>query len=74
MKAKPKPPDDLWERMEEVRREAGCVKPEGKTSAEYRDKFGLSRSAATRELGKLLRAGKYKAVRFGVQIYYSPAK
>lgn len=73
MVTKPKPPANLWEKLDDIRKQIQReLPPENAISArKYAEKYGLGRNEATADIrmmiskGKLKPWGKYKGV-----VYY----
>ena len=78
--SKPEPPQNLWERMDELHHAEGYGKNDdvgGFTVLEYVEKYGMSIPGASARLAKMVREGKLTAaytVRNGkrVRIYRFP--
>lgn len=69
--AKPHPPVDLWEKLEEVEREAVLTRPEGSfTINEYREHRGMTWSEARGALTRLEALGKVRRVKTPSRIYW----
>lgn len=63
IKTKPKPPNDLWERLDsELQKLAPVVPPDSFSFKEFRERYNLTDSMAADRLNKLIKAGWVKRV------------
>jgi hypothetical protein len=68
---KPEPPEDMWERLDDVIKESLLVRPPGGfTTVEYADRQGISRHIAIERLQKLADRKLLNKLKSGRTVYW----